>query len=160
MTEDINFRDFEPWSGAVDMYDEIVEKGKDREMEALVEELYPEGIDKTQLNDLLWFEQDWLREQLGLESEEIESGCHGKGKKKGKKTIESRFSYGDETSIEIEHNGKWEIVKETNDERGWSLGAPAKVFDTMKDAENSDLVKKLAESGYSEAEGNLRFAHM
>jgi hypothetical protein len=38
----------------------------------------------TELNDLIWFEPDTIREYIGL-SNPIESGCHGKSKKKDKK---------------------------------------------------------------------------
>lgn len=60
---------FEPWSGAVDTYERIYNEGKLDDLESLLEELYPEGIEETQLNDLLWFEDEWLFECLGIEEE-------------------------------------------------------------------------------------------
>ena len=63
---------FEPWSGAVDTYERIYNEGKLDDLESLLEELYPEGIDETQLNDLLWFEEEWLFECLGIEEENDE----------------------------------------------------------------------------------------
>ena len=42
------------------------------EFENLIEELYPNGIEETQLNDILWFESDWILESLGLSEEEEE----------------------------------------------------------------------------------------
>ena len=33
----------------------------------LLEELYPEPIDITTINDLLWFESDFIYEQIGLD---------------------------------------------------------------------------------------------
>jgi hypothetical protein len=60
---------FEPWSGAVDTYERICNEGKLDELESLLEELYPNGIEETQLNDLLWFEDEWLFECLGIEEE-------------------------------------------------------------------------------------------
>lgn len=63
---------FEPWSGAVDTYNTIYNADKLEELEFLLEELYPEGIEETQLNDLLWFEDEWLFECLGISEEEEE----------------------------------------------------------------------------------------
>lgn len=59
--------DYEPWSGAVSFYEEIVDQGLTDDLENLLEEIYPEGLSTVQLNDLLWFEQDWLRSALGME---------------------------------------------------------------------------------------------
>lgn len=63
---------FEPWSGAVDTYNTIYNADKLEDLEFLLEELYPEGIEETQLNDLLWFEPEWLLESLGISEEEEE----------------------------------------------------------------------------------------
>ena len=63
---------FEPWSGAVDTYNAICNADKLNDLEFLLEELYPEGIEETQLNDLLWFESEWLLESLGISEEEEE----------------------------------------------------------------------------------------
>lgn len=41
----------------------------------MLEELYPEGISRVELNDLMWFDSDWIFETLGIsEEEEEESG--------------------------------------------------------------------------------------
>ena len=61
---------FEAWSGAVDTYETIYNAGKLEELEFLLSDLYPEGIEETQLNDLLWFESEWLLESLGISVEE------------------------------------------------------------------------------------------
>lgn len=66
---DIGLLEFEPWSGAVATKDMIVEAGKCDEFDQLIEEIYPDGINETQLNDILWFEDEWLCEALGLECE-------------------------------------------------------------------------------------------
>ena len=63
---------FEVWPGGVYTYDKIVEADKLDELENLLEELYPDGIEETQLNDLLWFEDEWLFECLGISEEEEE----------------------------------------------------------------------------------------
>lgn len=147
---DIYLRDFNAWSGGRETLDRLIEAGVDEDFQHYIESLYPDGIDATQLNDWLWFDKDNIFAMYGI----------GEGVESSRKAVKSRFSYGDETSIEIERNGKWRIVGESNDERGWSLNPPAKVFDTEKAARASDLVKRLAKSGYTESNGNLRFANM
>jgi hypothetical protein len=57
---------FEPWSGAIDTYNTIADADKLDELEFLLSDLYPEGIEETQLNDLLWFDSEWLLESLGI----------------------------------------------------------------------------------------------
>lgn len=61
--------DFKPWSDAVATFDKISDEDKMDEFDSLLEELYPDGINETDLNDLLRFESDWLYEQLGIEEE-------------------------------------------------------------------------------------------
>ena len=63
---------FEPWSGAVDTYNTIYNADKLKDLEFLLEELYPDGIEETHLNDLLWFESEWLLESLGISEEDDE----------------------------------------------------------------------------------------
>ena len=38
----------------------------------LIEELHPDGLSETTLNDILWFESDWIFETLGITEEEEE----------------------------------------------------------------------------------------
>lgn len=70
--EGVNLRDFEAWSGAVDTKERIIEEGKEDEFENLIDEMYPEGISSVHLNDLLWFESDWVYENLGITDEDEE----------------------------------------------------------------------------------------
>lgn len=66
-----SLKDFEWWIGAKDTAKRIDEELGDRgwdELENILEELYPEGIDETQLNDILWFEPETIYEWLGIES--------------------------------------------------------------------------------------------
>lgn len=67
---DATLDNFEAWSGAKDTKEIILENNKGDQFEALIEDLYPEGLSETQLNDILWFDQDWIFEQLGIEVEE------------------------------------------------------------------------------------------
>lgn len=66
ITEEISLRDFEGWSGAVDTLNTLTDEQKD-ELEAILEELYPNGMGETSLNDILWFENDTIAEWLGFD---------------------------------------------------------------------------------------------
>lgn len=69
---EMDIYDFEPWSGAVCTYDRIYNEGKLDELENILEDLYPEGMDETDLNDLLWFEEEYLFDLLGIVDEDEE----------------------------------------------------------------------------------------
>ena len=63
---------FKPWSGAVDTWEKIEDAGMVDDLDALLEEIYPEGLTETELNDLLGFEPEWVLESLGLSEEQEE----------------------------------------------------------------------------------------
>ena len=63
---------FNSWSGAKNTQDRIVEEGKENEFDAMIEELYPDGLTDTELNDMLWFEEEWIYETLGITDDEEE----------------------------------------------------------------------------------------
>lgn len=63
---------FNAWSGAVETQERIINEGKAEDFDYLIEELYPDGLSETQLNDLLWFEEDWIFEQLGISEDNEE----------------------------------------------------------------------------------------
>jgi len=67
INENCNLIDFNAWSGAIETKDTILEHGKENEFDCLINDLYPDGISETQLNDILWFEEDWIFESLGIE---------------------------------------------------------------------------------------------
>lgn len=62
--------DFEPWSGATETRNNIIKNGKEQQFNELIEELNPDGLTTTELNDLLWFDNEWLYEQLDIEETE------------------------------------------------------------------------------------------
>ena len=65
-----NLRNFEAWSGAIETKKIILDAGLEEEFEWLIDELYPEGLTDTELNDILWFDADWILENLGIKEEE------------------------------------------------------------------------------------------
>lgn len=66
---EISLRTFRAWSGAEETLDVIIREDKTEELENLIEELHPEGLTETQLNDILWFEDEWIFEQLGINNQ-------------------------------------------------------------------------------------------
>ena len=67
---DLSLSQFEAWSGATRTKDIIMENHLEVEFENLINELYPDGIDATTLNDILWFEDQWIFEVLNITMEE------------------------------------------------------------------------------------------
>ena len=63
-------KNYKPWIGAVPVFEKIKEAGKLEDFYALLDDAYPSGIDEQALNDLLWFDSDWIYEMLGMEVEE------------------------------------------------------------------------------------------
>jgi len=64
--------DYKPWSGAVDTWEKIVDAGLVDQLDSILEEIYPDGLTEGELNDLLWFEPEWILDALGLDSEEVD----------------------------------------------------------------------------------------
>jgi len=62
--------DFEFWSGGKDRAEKLTLEELDQ-IEATLEELYPDGIDETQLNDLFWFDFETVAEWIGETEEGI-----------------------------------------------------------------------------------------
>ena len=74
ITKEISLEEFEGWSGAENTLDKIISEGKAEALEFILEDLYPEGMDEIQLNDLLCFDPEWCFKAVGIRTEsEIES---------------------------------------------------------------------------------------
>ena len=69
ITYELDLNSFQAWSGAVDTLERIQREGKCAELENILEELYPDGMTETELNDLLWFDSESVYEWLGIRSE-------------------------------------------------------------------------------------------
>lgn len=70
VTSEVNLSTFDAWSGAIETKKVILEHNKEEDFNMLIEELYPNGLSETTLNDLLWFEDDYIFESLGIEIED------------------------------------------------------------------------------------------
>ncbi len=59
-----SLRNFDFWSGAADTVKYLTYEEIDT-IENMLEELYPDGMDETAINDFFWFEDDTIAEWLG-----------------------------------------------------------------------------------------------
>ena len=66
---ELDLSTFKAWSGAVDTLNRIQHEGKCEALEAILEDIYPDGMTETELNDLLWFEPDTVYEWLDMRTE-------------------------------------------------------------------------------------------
>jgi hypothetical protein len=62
--------DFEFWSGGKDRAEKLTSEELDQ-IELTLEELYPDGIDETELNDLFWFDFETVVGWIGETEEDI-----------------------------------------------------------------------------------------
>lgn len=61
---DTPIREFNFWSGAKDTVKYLILEELDS-VESILDDLYPEGISETDLNDFFWFDNDTITEWLG-----------------------------------------------------------------------------------------------
>ena len=61
-----SLRNFEFWSGAKSNAEMMTAEELDS-VENELEELYPEGMTDTEINDLFWFDFDYVCDLIGLE---------------------------------------------------------------------------------------------
>lgn len=60
------------WSGAIDTLKTIEENEKEDEFLQLLNDIlssYDNGLDRTKLNDFIWFDRDYIYESLEIEEE-------------------------------------------------------------------------------------------
>lgn len=68
---EMSLNQFEFWGGAKDRacdwsYDEL------EALTEVLDDMYPEGLEDVQINDMMWFDEDYLRELIGKPKEEEE----------------------------------------------------------------------------------------
>ena len=67
VNKEVNLGNFEFWSGAVETVKYLTSEELET-LELILEDIYPEGIDETTLNDLFWFNDDEIANWLGYDS--------------------------------------------------------------------------------------------
>ena len=66
--------EFQPWIGAVDTWEKILEAGEVAEFERMLDDTYGgDEIEETTLNDILWFDSEYVLDYLGILSTDDES---------------------------------------------------------------------------------------
>ena len=73
--QEMNFEDLmnNRWSGAINTLQRVEEEGKEEELIILLEEIFIDEIPTmTEINDILWFEDEMIFESLGIIEEEEE----------------------------------------------------------------------------------------
>ena len=69
--KEMNLRDFEFWSRAKDNAETLTNEQLDM-VESILEDVYPDGMNETEINNFFGFGFDTIREWLGIEKEEDE----------------------------------------------------------------------------------------
>ena len=131
ITYELDLNSFEAWSGAKDTLDRIQREGKCAELENVLEELYPDGMTETELNDLLWFDSESVYEWLGIRSEE---------------QIEKEIKEAEEELAEVQSNLEDELDDDelTTEERAEIIESYQPDIDEIKER-IADLKEELSE---------------
>ena len=69
ITTEQSIANFDFWSGAKANAAELT-LSQLNEVESILEDLYPDGINETQLNDIFWFDFETVKEWLGITDDE------------------------------------------------------------------------------------------
>lgn len=67
---ELDLEKFDAWGGAIYTLDRLRKEGLCEQLEFILEDLFPDGMSQTELNDLLWFDSDWIYETLEISDEE------------------------------------------------------------------------------------------
>ena len=144
--------DYKPWSGAVDTWDRIVDEDKVDALEQYLDECYPDGIDETELNDLLWFEPEYIFEILGISDEEDEEEEDDEeGDDEAEPSAHEEYKGYDIYTWEDDDEGPWFTVCKDN-----KYVAPAQsVADAKVKIDNNTLNESKIREGFGpENEGH------
>ena len=68
--DELNLSEVNTWAGATEVKNVIINEGLEEEFESLIDELFPDGLSITELNDLLWFDYKYIFDCLGIEYDE------------------------------------------------------------------------------------------
>lgn len=60
------------WGQAVSILNEIDEADKSEDLIDFLEDLYPDGVDGIELNDLISYDWEWLYKNIGMPMDEEE----------------------------------------------------------------------------------------
>ena len=149
MHSENGIREFHARDQAKNTQKRIIEQGKADAFDRLIEECYPEGISKTQLNDLLWFESNWIYETLGMQNpyKDKEEGFEEEASKKSasKKVTAENMDLDD---IEAEDNKdevqeEIEKINEKPTEEIFSETTPEQYFEDALAEDKVDTINEV-----------------
>ena len=63
ITSELDLTRFDFWSGAKD---HSFDRSELEQLQSALEDLYHDGAEETQINDLFWFEEEFLCDLIGL----------------------------------------------------------------------------------------------
>lgn len=123
--------DYEPWSGAVDTWEKIVDADMVNALDRYLEDIYPEGITKTELNDILWFDGEEVLRDLGI-AEETEDDDED---------YEEEWSHTDDYGVQKRHSIKEDIDDWRVGQTVFADGYDYKIVNTLdvKDVDGYEL---------------------
>lgn len=75
ITTEKSFSNFEFWSGAKHNAALLSYSQLDA-IENALEDIYPDGMTETELNDLFWFDFEFVCECIGVDAEELQNGLN------------------------------------------------------------------------------------
>lgn len=80
VVSEIKLEDFEAWAGGKETLNTLIEKNLVEKADIIIEQYFDDCNNgeiptENELNNLLWFEQDWLAEALGFDSWDELEGC-------------------------------------------------------------------------------------
>lgn len=61
---------FKAWSGGKAVIDRLTIEECDQ-LESILEDIYPDGMDEESINDLLWFDTEWVLEVLNIDEDDF-----------------------------------------------------------------------------------------
>jgi hypothetical protein len=67
---ELDLERFNAWGGAQNTLETIIDNKLVNAVESLLCECYPDGMSDSELNDLLWFESDWIFESIGFSDDD------------------------------------------------------------------------------------------
>ena len=148
---------YRPWSGAVDTWDVIEANGAIDDLENFLDEAYPDGIGETELNDLLWFDSDYVYEALGIrnpdaedeEDEDYDPEEEGDGYEDGAILVTSPTEY---KGYEINH---WRDRQDA-DEDWFTVTSDRRLISYVKDEEDGKKYIDGLKDGLKESKSALK----
>lgn len=73
LTKEINIENLNTWSGGTDTFNTIKKYGKLKDLEYLIDEIFTDSTPtETEINDFLWFDDEYIFEHLGINEYENE----------------------------------------------------------------------------------------